>query len=322
MNAVETGIGPDDVDLAVQVGQHRFASPLLAASGCGGFGHELATWGGLPPLGALVTPSLTVQAHTAVDAMRIIESPSGVCFPHDVPNVGADSLTATKLPWEVCAPTPVIVSVAGATTGDIADAVAAVRRRTAMRGLVGVEVNLSLPNEAASGRVFARDEYAATKAVARAREQLPRNVLLAVKLVLGGEIVEIARGVLKSGADAIVLGHPPAAVAIDPVTLRAQLGGRATFAGPALLPMTLGAVHELRTAMDSGRLPRAPIIAGGGVARTEDVIAALAAGANAVQIGSALLRDPQAAVRLTAGLRDYCSTHRTTPAALVGAAHR
>lgn len=310
-----------EVEMSVPLGTHRLATPLMAAAGCAGFGHELVRWGGLEPFGALVTPSLTHVPQEAGEERVILESPSGIVHPHDTPNVGASTLEATRLPWEVVAPTPVVVSIAGDTSGDFAEAAAEVRRRTALRGVFGVEVNLSVPNVANSGRPFARDEYAATKVISRVREHLPRNIVLFVKLSLASDVVDMTRGVVKAGADAVVLGHPPRAVAIDTVSLRSRTRGHASMAGPALLPMTLGAVFELKAAMLSGRLPSAPIVAGGGISRPDDAVQALAAGASAVQIGSALFRDPRTGLVVDDGVRVYCERHGTTPADLVGAAH-
>lgn len=307
--------------LATTLGLNKLDSPFIAASGCAGYGHELVRWGGLGAFGALVTPSLTVEAQDASRERVIVESPSGIVHPHDTPNVGANSLIATRLPWEVTAPTPVIVSIAGATSGDFADAAAAVRRRTALRGVLGVEVNLSVANEANNGRAFAGDEYAVTKVIARVREHLPRNVMLAAKLTLGTDLVELSRACLKSGADALVLGHAPVASSIDVTTLRPRAGTRAAMAGPALLPLTVGGVFEVKAAMVAGRLPTAPIIAGGGIASVDAVVQALAAGASAVQVGSALFRDPRAGVTLRDGLAGFLAERDLTVAGLVGAAH-
>lgn len=309
------------VDLSVTIGTHRLTSPLMAAAGCAGFGHELARWGGLAGFGALVTPTLTSEPRESREPRIVVEAASAILYPHDVANVGANALIATRLPWEVCGDTPVVVSIAGATSGEFADAAAAVRRRTAGRGLLGVELNLSVPNEANSARPFSRDEYAVTKTVARVREHLPRNLVLFAKLTLGGDVVDLARAALKSGADAIVLGHPPAAMSIDPQTLTSRTRGAATMAGPALLPMTLATVHELKAAMIAGRLPSAPIVAGGGIAAVDAVVQALAAGASAVQVGSALFRDPRSGQSLRTELADYLARRNATVRDLVAAAH-
>lgn len=311
----------DGPDLSVRLGLHTLASPLMAASGCAGFGHELKRWGGLNAFGALVTPSLSHEPREPSEEMRIVETPSAIVHPHDLPGVGTQSLSASHLPWEVCEPTPVVVSIWGETSGDFADAAADVRRRSASRGVMGLEANLSVPNASNNDRPFARDEYSATKVIARVREHLPRNVMLMAKLMLGSDLLDVARGVLKSGADAIVLGHPPAAVAIDPVTLRRTSVGAASVAGPALLPIMLGACFELTHHMRAGRLPTAPIIASGGVATVHDAVAALAAGASAVQVGSALFRNPRAGAQIHAGLAAYCQERNLGVADLIGRAH-
>lgn len=309
------------VDLRTRLGQHQLTSPLLTASGCAGFGHELKRLGALEPFGALITPSLCHDGHSASD-VHLAEGPSSVVFGRETAGIATQGLDASSLPWEVCDPTPVIVSIWGRNSGDFADAAADVRRRSAMRGLLGVEVNLSVGNESNSDRPFARDEYSATKVIARVREHLPRNVLLVAKLILGSDVLEIARGAVKSGADVIALGYPPAALNIDPMTLAPSHSARASFAGPALLPMMLGSVYELRAHMEAGRLGVTPIIAGGGVAQTSDVVAALAAGASAVSVGSALFHDPHVGVRLHAGLTQELQRRQCGVTDLIAAAHR
>ncbi|PZO97060.1 MAG: hypothetical protein DI618_13355 [Dermacoccus nishinomiyaensis] len=63
------------------------------------------------------------------------------------------------------------------------------------------------------------------------------------------------------------------------------------------------------------------MIAGGGIASVDAAVQALAAGASAVQVGSALFRDPRAGVTLRDGLAGFLAERDLTVAGLVGAAH-
>jgi dihydroorotate dehydrogenase (NAD+) catalytic subunit len=74
-------------------------------------------------------------------------------------------------------------------------------------------------------------------------------------------------------------------------------GRPAGLSGPATGPVALRCVAEACAA-----LPRVPVVGCGGVATVADVRAHLAVGAVGVQVGSALLHDPTAVVRLLADL--------------------
>jgi dihydroorotate dehydrogenase (NAD+) catalytic subunit len=60
----------------------------------------------------------------------------------------------------------------------------------------------------------------------------------------------------------------------------------------------------------------------GGIAELSDVLEFLAAGATAIQVGTANFKDPGVSGRLVRELAEYCAARKTTVAALVGRAHR
>jgi dihydroorotate dehydrogenase (NAD+) catalytic subunit len=95
-------------------------------------------------------------------------------------------------------------------------------------------------------------------------------------------------------------------------------GGRGSgLSGTALHPVAVRAVHDVRAA-----LPELPIVGVGGVARAEDAVELLLAGAAAVQVGTATFADPRAPAKVLAGLRAWCARRGVLRVAeLVGAAH-
>ena len=92
----------------------------------------------------------------------------------------------------------------------------------------------------------------------------------------------VARAAERGGADALVLTNTLRGLAIDHRTLRPLLGGvTGGLSGPALKPVALAAVLACRAACDL------PIVGVGGIASGWDALEFLAAGACAVQVGSA-----------------------------------
>jgi dihydroorotate dehydrogenase (NAD+) catalytic subunit len=95
--------------------------------------------------------------------------------------------------------------------------------------------------------------------------------------------------VLEAGADAVVVGNALPAAMPD--------GRPAGLSGPAIRPLALRCVTEVCAA-----LPGAPVVGAGGIRDEADARSFLAAGAAAVQVGTALLHDPTTAARLAAAL--------------------
>lgn len=94
---------------------------------------------------------------------------------------------------------------------------------------------------------------------------------------------------LKGGADALSVGlGPRGSACID----GRQWEGR--LAGPVLKPLTLRTVRLIAQSH-----PECPLIAAGGVETAADVRDLLAAGARAVQIDTALWRDPEVMLEIT-----------------------
>src|SRR5690606_24622776 len=99
------------------------------------------------------------------------------------------------------------------------------------------------------------------------------------------------------GADILSAINTVLGMAIDPHTRRPRLHtNRGGLSGPAIKPIAVRMVYDL------ARRVKLPIIGIGGVESIDDVIEFLLAGASAVQVGTALFRDPRAAERLVTAL--------------------
>ncbi|MCW2845321.1 MAG: dihydroorotate dehydrogenase [Nocardioides sp.] len=273
---------------AVELAGLTLANPVLVASGCGGTGRELAAYGPLADLGGFVTRSISLNARPGGPLPRIVETPSGLLHAVGMQNPGLDHFLATELPWLAQQGTRVVVSIVGGSLGEYAELA---RRLGRSPGVSAIEVNLSSPDAPGTGVFDVREPFHAASVVAAVHRDLPRGIPVLAKIRTDVvRVVESARGVLDAGADAVVVGNALPAAMPD--------GRPAGLSGPAVRPLALRCVTEVRE-----QLPEAQLVGAGGIACADDVRSFLAAGAVAVQIGTALLHDPTAAARAVADLR-------------------
>jgi dihydroorotate dehydrogenase (NAD+) catalytic subunit len=264
-----------------------FANPVLTASGCGGTGRELAAYGELGALGGFVTRSITVQPRPGAPAPRIAESPSGLVNAIGLQNPGVEAFLADELPALVQLGATVVASVAGHSLGEYAEVARALGRAP---GVVALEVNLSVPDPSGAEVLDLREPFDAANVIAACRRDLPRDMLVLAKLRSDADqILESARAVVDAGADVLVVGNALIATMPD-----GRPGG---LSGPAIGPVAL---HCVRLVCDA--LPGYPVIGVGGIMDARDARTFLAAGARAVQVGSALFHDPTTAHRIVKAL--------------------
>ncbi|MQW76266.1 dihydroorotate dehydrogenase [Nocardioides sp. dk4132] len=272
---------------APQIPGLALRNPVLTAAGCGGTGRELAAYTPLDALGAFTTRTITLNPRPGGPVPRVVETPSGLVHSTGCPNPGLEGFLATELPPLVQAGARVVVSVAAASVQEYADLVGRLSRAP---GIAAVEVNLSAPDAAAHGLFDVREPFHITSVLTAVLRELPPGVPVLAKLrpdVL--RVVEAARTAAESGAVAVVVGGPQPAALPD--------GRAAGLSGPAIRPLALRCVTEVRAA-----LPSLPVIGAGGIATAADAREFLRAGATAVQLGTALLHDPTTAGRLVAAL--------------------
>ena len=290
---------PRASNLAVDLGRGLvLANPILVASGTFGYGVEYADVVDVERIGAICCKGTTLRPRAGNRPPRVTETPGGMLNSIGLQNPGIDAVLERYAPlwatWEV----PVIVNVAGES---IEDYVGVVRRLDLVPGVAGVELNISCPNVGKGGLQFAIDQDAAaavTRAVRRATD-LP----LIVKLQPERRRHPADRPGDRRRRRRRALGHQHAlrdgAVAPDRTGpfLGNTYGG---LSGPAIKPVALRIVYEVAQVVEI------PIIAIGGVTGLDDVLDYLAAGAVAVQVGTAIFADPTLPVRLVDELAAEC----------------
>lgn len=305
------------IDLSVDLAPARdgalvLANPILVASGTFGYGVEYGDVVDVQRLGAICCKGTTLKARIGNPPPRVTETPGGMLNSIGLQNPGVDAVlekyARTWASWEV----PVIVNVAGES---VEDYVGVARKLDGQPGIAGIELNISCPNVGKGGLQFALDPEAAaqvTRAV-RGATSLPLIVKLSPSAT---DVRRIAAAIEEAGADAISAVNTLSGMAMASDRRRPFLGNTyGGLSGPALKPVALRVVYEVAQAVSI------PVIAIGGVSGFDDVLDFLAAGASAVQVGTAVFADPTLPVRLIDDLEAWCAEHGLgTPRDLVGTA--
>src|SRR5947207_1446796 len=213
-------------------------------------------------------------------------------------NPGVEAIVECYAPTWVGCDTKVIVNVAGES---IADYVAVCRRLDGVPGVAGIELNISCPNVGKEGLQFAIDAEAAADVTAAVRRvtELPLLVKLSPNVA---DAQPIARAIADAGADALTAVNTLSGIALAADRQMPLLGNVfGGLSGPAIKPVALRIVYEVAQIVDI------PVVAIGGVTELADVLDYLAAGAIAVQVGTAIFADPTLPVRLIDELAEECA---------------
>jgi dihydroorotate dehydrogenase (NAD+) catalytic subunit len=284
------------IDLKVNIAGVEFANPIMTASGCCGYGEELADLYPLSKLGALVTKSITAKPRLGHPSPRTAETASGMLNAIGLANVGIDQFVEQKMPFLQRQKTRYIVNVAGSTIKEYVDVCA---RLADCAPVDMIELNISCPNVDEGGMEFGAHASQTEKAVAAVKKVFPRPLIAKLSPNVTS-IVDIARAAEQGGADGLSVINSLVGTTIDIETFRPRLtNNKGGLTGPAIKPVALAMVNAV---YESCSLP---IIGIGGIANASDVIEFLLCGATAVQIGTALFIDPYAPLKIIEDLKEY-----------------
>jgi dihydroorotate dehydrogenase (NAD+) catalytic subunit len=297
--------------VAVDLGGWVVPTPVMVASGCAGTGRELTGLVDTRKIGAIVTRSITLRPRKGDPTPRIAESPAGIIWSTGTQNPGIEAFVEEELPRFARTGCATVVSIAGGTLEEY------VRLTSLLQGrpeVAAIEVRLSEPDEELDRPVLGAHPDRAAEIVG-AVGRMSMAPVFAKLPSSASDVVELARAVMRAGADGLTLLDSPPAMGVDAGTLRPTLGPvTGWLSGPALKPQTLRAVFEVARVM-----PDVPIIAVGGVRSGGDAVDMLLAGAWAVQVGTATLVDPSAPVEIARGVALFLKEKRfSTPADLRG----
>jgi dihydroorotate dehydrogenase (NAD+) catalytic subunit len=301
---------PGAADIATTVGSVRLPNPIMTAAGTSGHGTELADYGDLSALGAVVVKSLSVRPWAGNPAPRVHEVGTGMLNSVGLQGPGLEAWLERDLPALSASGARVVVSIWGQSVDDYGRAAAMLAQAVpGGSAMVAVEVNVSCPNVEDRSRMFAHSESATRDVLSATECGLPRWAKLSPNVP---DIAAIAGAALDGGAAGLTLTNTLLGLALDIETGRPVLGaGGGGLSGQVLHPVAVRAVWECRAAF-----PDAAIIGAGGVGSGREAIEFLRAGADAVQVGTAIFRDPRAPWKVLRQLTRWCAARGTSVGAL------
>ncbi len=263
----------------------KLRNPVLAASGTFGYGLEFAPILDLNKLGGIVTKGLSREPIGGNPAPRLWHTDAGMINSVGLQNVGVAAFVRDKLPKLREFSVPVFANVFGYAVDDYVEVVRALEDA---EGIAGYELNVSCPNTKEGGMFFSSDPGLISELVARVRNVANRPLIVKLSPNVA-RIQPFAIAAEEAGADAISLINTVVSLALDIATSKPRIGaGFGGLSGPGIRPLALRMVYEAVGAV------KIPVIGLGGIVKGQDAAEFLAAGARAVQVGTATFINPRA----------------------------
>jgi dihydroorotate dehydrogenase (NAD+) catalytic subunit len=284
-------------DLKVQLAKGlRLENPVMTSSGTFGYGTEYSGLFDIQRLGAIICKGTTLKPREGNPQPRLVETAFGIINSIGLQNIGVKAVIKEKAPiwagWRV----PVIVNIAGDTVEEYAELA---RELNGVKGVSGLEINISCPNVNAGGAAFGAEPDCAAEVVKATRKAT--SLPLMVKLTPNApDIVTVAKAVEAAGTDAISLVNCYKGMAIDinkrKLVIANSTGG---LSGPAIKPLALTLVYQVAGSV------KVPVVGLGGITTGEDAVEYIMAGASAVQVGSATFSNPRAVLDVLEGIQSF-----------------
>ncbi len=266
------------------IGNTIFKNPVFLASGPAGYGIEYRDLINLEKLGAVVTKTISLMPKEGNSGTRLQETEAGLLNSVGLENVGARCFFEEKFPELLNAGAKPVVSLACEGKEEY---ISLLEITSKQKKVEAVELNLSCPNVEEGGMAVGTDPELLRWYITKAKLILG-NITVLAKLTPNVEnISSLAVVSERAGADGItaintLLGMDINLKSGGPVFDRVVAG----LSGPAIMPVALRAVWEI------AQVVRIPVIGVGGISSVEDSAKFFAAGAAAVQIGTAIFYDP------------------------------
>lgn len=272
------------VNTKVTLSGWQLDNPIIPASGTFGYGVEFKDFYDINILGSFSFKGTTKNPRFGNPTPRIAETPMGMINSVGLQNPGIDAVINYELPnLKKFFNKKVIANISGFSVDEYVHCCSLIDKESQV-GII--EVNVSCPNVKCGGIAFGIDPknvFEVTKAIKEVTTK-PVYIKLSPNVT---DIVSIAKSAEEAGADGISLVNTFLGMRIDlnagkPVIANV-MGG---VSGPAIFPIALRMVYQVSRAV------KIPVIGMGGISTAEDVIEMMYAGAKAVQVGSANLKNP------------------------------
>jgi dihydroorotate dehydrogenase (NAD+) catalytic subunit len=181
-------------------------------------------------------------------------------------------------------------------------------RRLSQAPIHFLELNVSCPNlKSKGGLSFGSDPDACAALTEKAVKAAGDKPVMVKLPPLVSDLTSLAKKVESAGASFISLINSVPAMAVD-INKRAPKLGIATggLSGPPIKPLALRQVFMAAKAV------KIPVVGLGGIFSYQDALEFIMVGAAAVQIGTAILVDPTAPLKIIEGLGQWLKKQKLT----------
>ena len=302
------------VDTKVCLSDLVLDNPIIPASGTFGFGAEFAELYDINILGSLSIKGTTEEPRFGNPTPRIAECESGMLNAVGLQNPGLKAVCEHELPnLAKIFRKSVIANISGFSLEEYVECAKAM---DAQENVGIIEVNISCPNVHGGGMSFGVSPEAAAEVTRAVKAVTAKPVYIKLSPNVT-DIVSIALACEKAGADGLSLINTLLAMRIDLKTRKPVLANKmGGFSGSAILPVAVRMVYQVYEAV------KIPIIGMGGVSSAEDVVEMMLAGATAVQIGAANLKNPYACKEIIEDLPRVMQKYKIESLSeIIGGAH-
>ena len=288
-------------DLSITIAGVRFANPVIAASGTFGYGTEYSRIINVVRLGGICSKGLTLGAKSGNTGTRLHETPSGLINSIGLENPGIPHFIEHELKTMLGLGPVVLANLSGSTMETYVEGAALLDATDVPM----IELNISCPNVKAGGMAWGLDCDAAGTITAAVRKATKKP--LVVKLSPNApHLVDVARSVVASGADALSLVNTFQSFAVDIERGRPVFDNvTAGLAGPAIRPIALRMLRDIILGVSECASYSVPVIGLGGIATWRDAVEFIMTGASAVQVGTASFANPHAMEEIIDGLESF-----------------
>ena len=283
--------------LSVNLNGLELKNPIMTASGTYGHASEYNDFIDVSKLGSVVTKAISLNPRAGNRHLRITETRAGMINSIGLENVGIDKFLEVKVPELTENNIDYVMNVAGSTLEEYVQ----VAKKCDENGVKAIELNVSCPNVKSGCLEFGTDENSLYELVSAVRAVY--NGFLIVKLTPNVTSIEkLGIAAEKAGANAVSAINTLKGTSIKIERVRGKFvktivqGG---YSGIGIKPVAIGAVCRL------SKVINIPIIGIGGIETLDDVLEFFAAGAEAVQVGTANFTHPETAEKLVDELEEY-----------------
>ncbi len=296
----------EEPDLSVDIAGIHFKNPTIASGGTFAFGQnfrgvsDVAAWGGI------VSKGVTLEPREGNHGERSLEVAGGNMNSIGLQNPGIPYYIENLLPGMIGLGPVVITNLAGSDIESYVEGAKLLDKTDCDM----IELNISCPNVKAAGLAWGMSADTAFYCVSAVRAATKKPIM--VKLSPNAaDNRPIAIACIKAGANAISLINMIHGVAIDIDKGKPFFNNvHAGYSGPGLKPLALRIVYDV--VQEINKLPpeqRVPVVGIGGVCTWQDAVEFIMAGASAVEIGQAKFTNPNVAIDIQNGLRDFMKSH-------------